>query len=293
MPLPPFKPTNKPPTKQPSPQRATDRPLRRGHLIAVLGAPGIGKTHLVSWFPKPYFAISRRETGILDLVDHGIIKHINEDRIHPMFESADDLTRFNDEVINRKCVLLPDDTQSIIYESVSGFEQLFMDKVCQTEFGGNWGNTAGGYQFYQKGDRIVGDQYWSKFLDQLTEIREMGYNVILTGHTTTKAVKNARGVDYLKEVCRCTTSVWEQTDYLVQNIFFLAFDVKAERESKFARGKAVSADRYLFCLTTPYNGAKNRYNIDDLIDANESSEATYKNFCAAAKLDPLTLRKKG
>jgi len=264
----------------------------RGRLIALIGLPGMGKTSLAAQFPKPYFVIDPKESGVIDLQESG---QIDSDIQWWQADKFSDLIRFNQDILNGSSTI-PSDVKTLVYESISGFEQQAMDFCCAMQFGSNWGDTAGGFNFYQKGDRITAENYWNQLSMQFVALRNMGYNVLVTGHSEVKNVKNHKGADYLCETCRCNGPTWAVTDYYFENIFFLSFEVQVEKENKFARAKALTqTNRFLWGFKTPYQAAKNRCRIDSLINtepvnADEGPEKTFINMCHACNWDRNTLR---
>lgn len=256
----------------------------RGRLIALIGLPGMGKTSLAAEFPNPYFVIDPRESGIVDLMESGQVKkQINYQHVRDFV----DLQRLNDSFYYDS---IPDGVQTLVYESISGFEQQAILNCNDIDFQGKWTDTANQYQILNR-DRIVANKYWASFMGRIAEFRERGINIVLTGHSEVKNAKNPRGPDYMIETCKCSGPVWSETDYIFENIFFLTFDVEVEKENKFARAKAFdNAARKLYCHKTPYHAAKNRCGISEPIDAQEGPHKTYRNLCTAARWDTQTLR---
>lgn len=266
---------------------------KRGRLICLIGVSGIGKSSFTSYFPAPYFVIDHKETGIVDLIESGQCQHLTLDNVrYPGFDNMQELLNFNQSILGGSSVI-PPDRRTLVYESITGFEELARNLTCRTKFNNDFGTGKNGYYFMNFGPKTTAGDYWGPFITQLCNIREMGYNVVLTGHSDIVTVRNPKGPDYLSEYCRCTKEDWTITHGFFENIFFLTFDVHAEKEDKFARGKASASVRYLYCYKTPYVDAKNRCGIDDRIDAGSNAYDTYLGFCRSARpkqLDPQTLQ---
>lgn len=275
----------KPPSLDPTEIRRT-----RGRLICLVGQSGMGKSTLCSLFPNPYFLIDSKETGIVDLIESGD-SSLDMSRVKfPGFNDWKQMIAFNAAIIRGEPVI-PNDTLTIVYESITGLEELARDTCCREKYKSDYSANKDGYYFMYSGPKVTAFEYWSPFITQLSTIREMGYNVVLTGHSEVKMIKNPKGPDYLSELCKCANEVWDITHGFFENVFFLVFDVTSEKENKFARGKASKATtRSLYCFKTPYANAKNRCNIDEVIDATESPQQTMKNLCYAANWNIQTLR---
>jgi hypothetical protein len=270
--------------------KASYQPIQgssRGRLIALIGTPGIGKTSLAAEFPNPRFVIDPKESGIIDLQESG---QVRSDIPYKNVADFTDLIKYNEDLLYNEPP--PEIPYTIVYESISGFESQAIITCNDVDFEGRWTNAANQYQILNR-DRIVADNYWAKYTNQLVRLREMGYNIILTGHSEVKNAKNPIGPDYMIETCKCSGAVWGLTDYIFENIFFLTFEVQVDKASEFVRGKAYdTAFRKMYCHKTPYCAAKNRCGISSPISADEGAKKTYLNWCAAANLDPKTLKYK-
>lgn len=270
---------------------------RRGKLIALLGKPGMGKTSLAAQFPNPYFVIDPTETGILDLMDSGAV-NLDFQYVNQSISDWPSLVRFNDELITGR-ITLPPDRSTLVYESLSGFEQQAITYCTQIDYNGNATNKEGGYHFFGKGDRAVANKYWAMLMKQFGELAAMDYNVLFTGHSEVKNEKNVSGADYMVETCKCSGPVWGCTDYIFSNVFFIVYDVEVQKEGgpkSFNRPKALeNAQREVYGMKTPYHAAKNRCRMEALINKGPVSAEggpadTYARLCKACEWDAATLR---
>lgn len=268
---------------------------KRGRFMALLGKPGMGKSCLASCFPNPYFVVDPKETGILDLIDSGAAT-LDYQYVNQALTDWPSLIRFNDELLTGR-IILPPERKTLVYESISGFENQAIKHCTIFDYNGNTSNKQGGYNFYGKGDRSVGDKYWSQLMDQLNELRRVGYHILLTGHSHVTNEKNLAASDYMVETCKCSGPVWSHTDYVVDTVFFLTMDVPVARENdnQFARAKAVGHGvRQLFGAKTPYHAAKNRCRMQAKINQGPVSAEggpldTYIRLCNACEWDRNTL----
>ena len=253
----------------------------------IIGVSGIGKTTLASFFPNTYWVLDPLESGIYDLVESGGAK-VQPEYIHEPFDNFNQLLAFNEQVL-KDPKTLPPNVSTIVYESMGGFEKFAQELCCQLSFGNDWGDKQGGFMFYQKGYEITASQYWVKLVKQLSRLRELGYNIVMTGHSDVKTMKNAIGDDYVCETSNCRPELWKVTHAAFENVFFYSMDVRAVKDNKFARARAASFTRTLHVTKTPYHDAKNRCNMQEDIVVEGTPYASYLALCKAARWDHLTL----
>jgi hypothetical protein len=274
---------------KPSPQKEIQG-SDRGQMFVYLGPPGSGKTSYAAEHPNPYFVIEEKETGVLDLIDAGRV-NLGYESVNRDIKSWMDLSRFNEEVLSDSFPF-PQKVDTIIYESISGFEQECHRYCCANRYNNNWDSTRKGFMFYQEGYRVAAKEFWSQFVLQLCRLRETGYNIVLTGHTQKITEKNIDDVDFMAAAGACQASTMDVTSPYFQNIFFIDQDIDAKKENEQAKGKIVQVQKKLFVNWSPYRKAvKNRYGItEDLLIDGMNPKQMYDTFCKVAKLDPKTLR---
>lgn len=258
----------------------------RGKFIIILGQAGMGKTSLAAQFPDPMFICDETDDGLLDLIDNGQVPEI------PSTVAAT-WTEFIAETKNA----LQRKPGSVVFDSLSGIQQLAFKACCKIDYGNDF--TDKGFLSFGKGpDTVIkGDDYLPKWLSLLREFRNQGTNVILTGHTRTKTYDNPHGGNYDREIPDLHEKVWSLISRSAENILFLTVHVPV-RDSKPNQKTKVSGDtiRVLRCTSSPvYPEAKNRLNIRDEIllseEGDNPSQDTYLKFCKSGKLNPLTCRK--
>lgn len=260
----------------------------RGRMFWLIGAQGIGKTTFAAQFPGTYWIIDPKEVGIIDLVESGSV-NVDMSMIHSPVMSWTDLIAFNDSVLSER-LTLPQEVQTLVYESTSGFEQECHKHCCQLNYNNDWSSRKKGFMFYREGYSTAAKEFWVTAVNQWCQLREIGYNIILTGHSKMKTKANVDSVDWIYEGCNCQDPTWEVTSPYFENIFFLTFDVESSKESDFAKGKASSATRMLRVTKTPWHDAKNRIRLMQDIQAEEGPAKLYADLCKLAGLNPQTLK---
>lgn len=263
-------------------------------MILLVGPPGIGKTSLAAQFTPgyTYWIIDPKESGILDLMESGAVR-VDPTMIHTPINEFPALQYLLTQIIGRVSPL-PPRTRTLVIESVSGFEMMARTHCCSQDYKNDWSEK--GFMNYQNGFTQTANGHWSPLITQLCKVREMGYNIILTGHSYTAKVKNKSGVDYLQETCNCHDKVWNATHQFFENLFFLSYDVSTERGDRkdniaMGIGKAKGYTKMLYVNATPYQNAKNKFGtpVPD-IEADCTPYELYHKLCAAARWNPMTLR---
>lgn len=261
-------------------------------MILIVGPPGVGKTSFVAQFTpgNSYWIIDPKETGVLDLMESRSIQ-VNPQMIHKPIKEFGELTNLLFQIRNNQTTTIPQNALTIILESVTGFELEARDFCCRKDYGNDW--SPKGFMNFQDGYRQTANGHWSPMMQQLCALREMGFNIIMSGHSTVAKEKNQSGVDYLRETCACDYRVWDATHPFFENVFFLSYDVSAERENKRADvgvGKVKDYSKVLHVVKTPYQDAKNRIGLKKDISADVGADVLYRTMCQQASLNPLTLR---
>lgn len=281
---------------KPSPQRATQPQRsseRRGQMFLYLGPPGSGKTSYCAEHPNPFFVIDEKETGILDLIDAGLV-NVSYDQVYRNAKDWGDLIAFNDRVLNGDFAF-PSQVDTLVYESLTGMEQECHRWCCALRYSNNWDSTRKGFMYYQEGYRTSAKEFMAPFVLQLSRLREKGYHIAWTGHTQKITEKNIDDVDFMAAAGACQAPTMDVISPYFQNIFFIDQDIDARKESDHAKGKIVSVQKKMFVHWSPWRkAAKNRYNIqEDLLIDNMSPRQMLETFCQVARLDPNTLQHLG
>lgn len=239
----------------------------------VYGVEGVGKTSLGAYAPKPIFCMTKGETGLLTLIDSGLVgetDHFDEVTTWPQLL---DLIRWliNSDVGNRTFVL----------DALDGAEKLCFDHVRRTRFG----DSPEAFLAFGRGVE-VSLQEWSKLFDLLGVLHATKrMAIMLMCHARVKTFKNPEGDDYDRYYVRL------EEKYMMPHalawpdmILFLNFESFAKKDKGAARAKGVGGSRRI--IYTDHNAAfdaKNRYGLPQEIAVEDGPDGCWRSFSAAMK----------
>jgi hypothetical protein len=213
----------------------------------LYGVEGVGKTSLCSHAMKPFFIMCAGETGLLTLIDNGLVPEIPH---ADPFSSWPVLMQFLELVAEGK---IPD-MKSLHIDSVGTAQNLMIDHLIETECKGSRSR----YSDYGHGVKIS-TPVWREFLAVLDRINRNGVQIWLLGHTVVQPFKNPEGSDYHRYSLQLQDAISELTRQWADNIFFLNYHTEADK------GKGLGGtERYLYANRTPAFDAKNRCGLKSL-----------------------------
>lgn len=238
--------------------------------IILHGVEKIGKSSFGANCPSPFFAMTKGESGLLTLIDSGIIP---ETPHLPELQTWDDLLW----VIN---TLTTQDHgyKTFVLDTLNGAERLCHEHVCAREYGGQWGKT--GFTNYNAGyDVSLAD--WRQLLVALDKLRETKrMMVMLLCHTKIKNFKNPTGPDFDRYTPDMHEKTWGITHKWADIILFANFEVFTTKEG--ARTKGIGGKtRMIYTVRDAAYDAGNRHNLAESIDMGEDGKAAWNNFSKA------------
>lgn len=227
------------------------KPANRPPIITVCGDAGTGKTSLAATFPNPI--VIRAEDGLQS------IPASKRPDAFPVLRNADD-------VWPQLMALLQEghDYKTVIIDSVSTLEQLFIRHVMETDGRAKSINQAlGGYGAGMAAVAAM-HQRVRKAAGLLNERKGMA--VIFISHADLEAVRPPDSDDYTRYSLRLMA---KSLPPYVDDVDMVAFVrlVSALRGEEGDRKKIISnGDREVICYATAASVSKNRYGITEALD---------------------------
>jgi len=157
----------------------------------------------------------------------------------------------------------PGDVKVLGLDALGGFERLCHEHICETEFGGDWGEK--GFAGWQRGPSIAVTE-WLGFLERLERLRNTtAVHVVLLAHARIAPFKNPTGADFDRYVCDCNTKTWSVTHKWADAVLFGKFYTVVETDKPTARkGKGVGGtERVLYTTHSDAWDAKNRFGLPE------------------------------
>lgn len=180
--------------------------VKNPFAMVVFGQEGVGKTTFASLFPRPWFIDCEGSTKWID--------HLQDRQYYPRPKSwaaiKGQIEQFKRE--------LPGYT--LVIDTADWMESRFLKDLCIKN---HW-DSLGGQNDHGKSYNIL-DKAFREFLDELTEIEEMGVIILITAHSTIKpfTAPDERGAwdrYQLKLQNKTSAALKEWAD----GVFFLKFD---------------------------------------------------------------------
>lgn len=151
----------------------------------------------------------------------------------------------------------------LVLDALDGFEQLCCDHVCQTEYGGDWGEH--GFMGYQRGFTRAASE-WKHLLQKLDELRMGGTAILILSHVQERTINNPMGKDFDRFVGNTHKHIWGLTSNWADAILFGMFRTIVI-EPKHGKAKGIGGtDRILHCVGTDAYDAKNRFGMSPVIE---------------------------
>lgn len=240
--------------------------------VVVHAVEGAGKTSFAAHGPEPIFSMTRGETGLLTLIDNGLVPAV--DHFEETATWADLLWQIRH--------LTETQTAHRMYaiDTLNGAQQLCFEHVTRERFHGSTEK----FLDYGKGAEVALDE-WNRFLvmlDQLRARRKMA--VMLLCHTKVKTFKNPEGDDYDRYTPDMHEKVWGLTHKWGDYVLFVNFETFAKKERGALRAKGVgSDDRIIYTSRTAAYDAKNRNDLPAAIRADNAPDGCWRAFSTAVR----------
>ena len=241
--------------------------------LVVHGQGGIGKTSFAAQAPKPFFLLSRGETGLHTLIDAGQLPEVPNLEV----EDWDNALSIIDELTTGG-----HDYKTLALDVLDGFEKMCNEAVCRTSFNNDWG--AKGFANYAAGNRFVASGPWRELLNSLDRLREQKrMAVILLAHTGQGNFKNPTGADFDRFAPSMYKDVWQLTFGWADIVLFGYPEVIASKERGESKAKGISGERVFRTEWDAAFDAKNRHGLPPEIPMGRSGAEAWNNFIEALK----------
>lgn len=252
--------------------------------IVMFGQPGWGKTSLCAGMPRPIFLMTPGEDRLKKLIEQGLVPptaHFEE-----VAQEWQDVMAAVRELHRQQ-----HDYQTFVIDTGNGAERLAQEDVCETQFGGDWGE--GGFNAFARGEKITVNKLWVPFLSELDRLRQdRKMRIVLACHSIIRSTKNPEGQDYDKIEPGLSKLGWAFTAKWADMILCGSLDINIKKESKVARGKATGGKvRLLHTSASAAYDAKNVHRLPATINLGSDPMTMYAKFRAAFPARPMPLEK--
>ena len=218
------------------------------------------------------FLQSRGETGLETLINAGRLPEV------PHFPECQTWS----ELLSAIETLTTEDHpyKTAVIDTLNGSERLCHEHVCQTNFGGDWGER--GFAGYMRGYEIALAD-WRDLLNRLDTLREQRkMSIVCLCHTKVKTFKNPEGSDYDRYQPDMHEKTWSLSHKWADAVLFLNYETFVDSKDANKKGKATSSQtRLMYTERHAAYDAKNRLGLPLEIDMGDSGAAAWNNFKAA------------
>jgi hypothetical protein len=239
--------------------------------LIIYGPPGIGKSSLAGNIPKAVAMPFKSENTWGRLKEAGTIPA--DLPVLPAMENWVDVMAVIDELTKSD----HDYKVLLIDTAFNQLERLCHVHVCEREFGGNWGER--GFAGYQRGyDTSLAD--WRECLHALDDLRDLrGMTVVMLGHSKVAPHRDPRLQAFDRLVADCHHKTWGLSHGWADAVFHFNYEIDVDDSESRPKGRG--GNRVLYTEWHPGFDAKNRFNLESIIDAGKSGAEAWKNLSAA------------
>jgi hypothetical protein len=257
-----------------SPEAITDQVTALPDRICLYSPPKWGKSSFAAHAPDPVFLTTKGEDGIMVLKQSGLVP--------PSVRCFPRCAQTWQELLWALARLITHGPRpsTLVLDTLNGAEQLCHVHVCNTVYGGDWGEK--GFTCFQNGYRVAAKEF-ERILDAFDQLRELGTAVICLAHTAVRTVKNPHGPDYDKTRPALHEATWDiaarRFDILLAGTFETIYAKTGPRDRK----AKVSGGERRIILARPGASvdAGGRYPLPPQIDCGECAADAWQSFSAA------------
>lgn len=239
----------------------------RPTAAVLYGPPGIGKTSIGAQMAAPIFLIDRNEQGVETLRNQDLIPP--ETAVLPVAEDWESVL----EMVNQLAAG-GHEYKTLVVDTIGGIEWLCHTHVCETKFGGKWGDD--GFASFQRGYELALPE-WKRILTAFDKCRDAGMGVMLLGHSVVKPHRDPAGADFDRYVPALHHKTWGITHRWADMILFCNYDNTAQKD-KAGRAKGRTGEPLMWTKYSAAFDAKNRHNLPECIPMGTSAREAFGNL---------------
>ncbi|MCI0331935.1 MAG: ATP-binding protein [Planctomycetes bacterium] len=257
-------------------------PKERPDHVLVHAVQGWGKTSLAAQAPSPVFLMTKNETGLLTLIQHGQLPPTPWLQFPRTGGSmGDEATTWLSAIDALTALLLEKHQfQTLCLDTLNGLERLCHEYVCATSYDGDWSEK--GFLGFQRGYETSLHE-WRKLLNLLDLLRdERGIGTFAICHTQVKTQANPLGRDYDRFIPNVHKKTWDLTHGWCDLCLFGRFEVEVVADKGKTKGKGRGGStRMLYTSYTACWDAKNRHGLPDEIVMGDDPRESWQQVQAA------------
>lgn len=225
-------------------------PIAKAQKVVVYGPEGIGKSSLASQFPEPLFIDTEGSTNNMDVA---------------RLDKPSSWTMLLQQIEFVKQAM---PCKTLVVDTIDWAERLATEFVCSR------GNKDSITKFGYGEGYIQLEEEFGKFLNRLTDLIEMGINVVLTAHAKiTKFEQPDELGAYDRWELKLGNKTTAKTAALVKEwadmVLFCNYKtMSVATDDKGTKFKGQGGKRVIYTTHHPAWDAKNRFNLPDEMDLN-------------------------
>lgn len=259
-----------------------ERPKAKvSNRIIINGIAGIGKTSLAAQFPSPIFIQSRGESGLQVLESAGLCSapimpfQVNSKTTYEA-QSYEDVADALDWLATQEHQF-----RTVCIDVLNGVEKLIHENVCNSQFGGDWGEK--GFNCFKQGFEVSIPKIKDLCI-RLDRCRDRGMTIVGLCHTKVRNFKNPVGPDYDQYVPDMHEKSWNILYGWSDIVLFCNAEVEVKTDrGNDKKGKAISQTRVMYTEGSAAWHAKNRHALPSEISMGASAAECYANLVEAMK----------
>jgi len=240
--------------------------------VILHGQSGIGKSSFGAASESPVFFLSPGETGLVTLIDAGIVGETP----HVEVPTWEELLSITEQLITGN-----HGAKTLVVDTIDGMERIARTYTCMTDYAGDWSEK--GFEGFQRGYRTTANGPWRKFLALLDKLRtERKMWIVLLAHTGVSNFRNPRGNDFNSYKPAMHKDIWEVTLGWADIVLFANREIYTDKQRGELKAKARGiGDRVMMTEWDAVADAKNRHNLPPEISMGSNGAEAWGNFVAA------------